>query len=61
MITNDCLERKENSRIHFLLLWAMEVFRFGGSRSKLARDGENLGMEMSGFSFSCCPSLLKRP
>ena len=33
---------------------------FVGSRLKVARDGGNLGMEISGFSFSSGSSLLKR-
>ena len=51
------LERKQNTRVYLLLLEDLEVFRFGGSRLKLAKDGGNLGMEMSGFPLAGGSSL----
>ena len=36
------------------------MFRLGGSRLKLAKDGGNLGIVMFGLSFSGGSSLLKR-
>ena len=45
------LEGKQNTRVYLLLLLDLEVFRFRVSRLKVAKDGGNLGIEISGFSF----------
>ena len=60
MMRNDyrlSLERKQTTGVYLLLLKDLEVFRFGGSRLKVAKDGGNLEMEISGFSFASGSSL----
>ena len=44
----------------FVGFGSFQVWRFRGSRLKVARDGGNLGMKMFGFSFAGGSSLLKR-